>query len=124
MHARDIMGFLLLMLVITEMSRKYMTMQDLARMQAEAERLTQLFELNQALSSNSQARKLLALPAVRENEFPLLCQSPAMDCLPGEEVRCESGRHEGCDCEHIRACFSRASKCSFFNVTHTTSCGF
>ncbi|KAG0568567.1 hypothetical protein KC19_6G029500 [Ceratodon purpureus] len=111
------------------MSRKYMTMQDLARMQAEADsRLTQLYELNKALTNtltaNTQARKLLSPSAVREDVLPLLCQSPGMECLPGEEVRCEMGRHEGCDCGYIRACFPQASECTFFNVTHIASCGF
>lgn len=53
-----------------------------------------------------------------------VCQSPGMDCLPGEEVRCEMGRHEGCDCEYIRSCFPRASQCTFFNATHVRTCGF
>lgn len=56
--------------------------------------------------------------------FGAVCQSPGMDCLPGEEVRCEFGRHEGCDCEYIRSCFPRASQCTFFNATHITTCGF
>jgi hypothetical protein len=132
MHARDVMGVLLLLLVATEATRKYMTIQDLSRMQQEAAELTSMFEINQA------ARRLLTPPAaiartrvqetiVRQETTvrrPSLCQSPGMDCLPGEEVRCEFGRHEGCDCEYIRSCFPRASQCTFFNATHITTCGF
>ena len=93
--------------------------------------LTQLLQLNQALvtntqsiATNTQARKLLAPPAGAGVEVPLLCQAPGMECLPGEEVRCEMGPHEGCDCGYIRACFPRAKECTFFNVTHISSCGF
>jgi hypothetical protein len=126
-HYRDIMGVLLLMLVATEGARKYMTVQELARLQAEAQaqasQLSQMLDLNQLA-----ARRLLTPPAsVRRTDqvtTPLLCQAPGMDCLPGEEVRCEIGRHAGCDCVYIRACFPRAAECSHFNATHVTSCGF
>ncbi|XP_073388333.1 uncharacterized protein [Physcomitrium patens] len=129
-HTRDIMGLLLLLLVITEATRKYMTIQDLARMQAQTEKLTALFEqvsnsqFAAARTTQVASRRLLAPSAVRDTEVPLLCQSPGMGCLAGEEVRCEMGRHEGCDCEYIRACFPRAAECTFFNATHITSCGF
>jgi len=122
LHYRDIMGVLLLMLVATEAARKYMTIQDLARMQAEAAQLADRIELSQFA-----ARRLLTPPgevAKITNGLPLLCQSPGMECLPGEEVRCDFGRHEGCDCAYIKACFPRASECTKFNATHVTTCGF
>ncbi|KAG0587970.1 hypothetical protein KC19_2G205900 [Ceratodon purpureus] len=107
-----------------------MTVQELARLQAEAQ--AQATQLTQMLASSDlsqlAARRLLTPPgSIRHTEkvtTPLLCQAPGMDCLPGEEVRCEIGRHAGCDCEYIRVCFPRAAECSHYNATHVTTCGF
>jgi len=114
MQARDVMGILLLLLVATEVSRKYMFIQGMSAVQVTSE----------DIHAHQFVQHMLIPPTDRRIQNPILCESPGEKCLPGEEVRCLTGLHVGCHCDHIRLCFPHASHCTVYNSTHSLSCGF
>ncbi|CAM6049275.1 unnamed protein product [Sphagnum compactum] len=118
MHARDVMGILLLLLVAIEVSRKFMFIQGMSETQAAVQVTAEDIHAHQFV------QHMRISPTDPRNQNPILCESPGEKCLPGEEVRCLTGSHVGCHCDHIRLCFPRASHCTVYNSTHSLSCGF
>ncbi|CAK9877171.1 unnamed protein product [Sphagnum jensenii] len=114
MQARDVMGILLLLLVASEVSRKFIFIQGMNTVQVTSE----------DIHAHQFVQHMLIPPTDPRIQNPILCESPGEKCLPGEEVRCLTGLHIGCHCDHIRLCFPHASHCTVYNSTHSLSCGF
>lgn len=117
MHYRDVMGIVMLLLVATEVGRKFMVIEGLD--EAQSVEVT-----SRDIHGQQFVRRMLTPPADPKTQNPVLCESTGKNCLPGEEVQCLKGYHTGCQCKHIRLCFPQASQCTVYNGTHTQSCGF